>query len=120
MKNILIFIAIAAIFVAIYFFYIRKSSDSDKNLVSAPATTALPAAGSPATGVADSKIAQEFLNLLLSVKNIKLDDSIFSDEAFVSLHDSSITLTPDGNEGRVNPFAPIGTDAVTADNPPSN
>ena len=52
--------------------------------------------------------------VLLNVKNIKLDDSIFSDIAFSNLRDSSITLIPDGTEGRPNPFAPIGSDASVA------
>ena len=61
---------------------------------------------------ANSLIAKDFLNLLLNVKNIKLDDSIFADNAFNSLRDSSIVLTPDGNEGRPNPFAPLGSENI--------
>ncbi len=68
------------------------------------------------TGLSDnggqSSIQQEFLPILLNIKNLKLDDSIFQDPAFLSLSDSSIVLVPDGNEGRPNPFAPIGFDAV--------
>ena len=60
---------------------------------------------------------QDFLSLLLNVKSIKLDSTIFDDPAFLSLYDSSITLTPDGTEGRVNPFAPLGADVVVAVTP---
>jgi hypothetical protein len=59
-------------------------------------------------------VGADFLTLLLSVKNIKLEDSIFSDKAFMNLKDSSIVLIPDGTEGRTNPFAPLGQDAVSA------
>ena len=61
-----------------------------------------------------SSVQQEFLPILLNVKSIKLDDSIFSDPAFQSLRDSSIVLVQDGNEGRPNPFAPIGFDNIGA------
>jgi hypothetical protein len=57
-------------------------------------------------------VAKDFFALLLNVKNIKLDDAILSDPAFLSLRDSSIVLVPDGNEGRPNPFAKFGNDAV--------
>ncbi len=106
-KNIVIFIVIGIILVFIYFYFVKPSSTGD-NLVSA----------TPATGIdgvvsADEEtVARDFLTLLLNVKNIKLDDTIFSDNAFTSLRDSSITLTSDGAEGRPNPFAPIGVENI--------
>jgi hypothetical protein len=111
-KNIIIFTAIAAIFVLGYVFFLKPSPD-EGNLVSLPATT-LPDINNP-TGAASGPIgaplvAKDFLSLLLNVKNIKLDDQILSDPAFLSLRDSSITLVPDGNEGRPNPFAKFGND----------
>ncbi|MEK7539348.1 MAG: hypothetical protein AAB595_01780 [Patescibacteria group bacterium] len=110
LKNIIIFLTIGAVFVFIYFFYIKGSSSKD----GAPLVSS--SSGSPVAngteGDVNSSITQDFLALLLNVKNIKLDDAIFSDNAFTSLHDSSITLTPDGTEGRPNPFAPLGTDVV--------
>lgn len=114
-KNIIIFISIAAVFILIYVFFIKKPATSDSNLItSSPAS--LPDLGGVNTGGAlgnsQNIVAQEFLTLLLSVKNIKLDDSIFSDVAWESLRDSSIMLMPDGTEGRPNPFAPIGVDNV--------
>ena len=107
-KNIIIFTAIATALILIYVFFIKKAPDT------ATLITSTPAPFSQDTGLPDpnSAIAKDFLTLLLSVKNIKLDDAIFSDNAFSSLRDSSITLIPDGNEGRMNPFAPFGTDSV--------
>ena len=82
-----------------------------------PSTTSLPNidGSTEDTNVANevsALVAKDFLTLLLSVKNIKLDDAIFFDVAFNSLHDSSITLIPDGTEGRPNPFAQFGNDNV--------
>ncbi len=107
-KNIIIFIAIGLFLFSIYFFFIRKPADTAP-LVS---TTAPEGSLFPDGTVAEPAIAQDFLNLLLNVQTIKLDDSIFSDIAFTSLRDSSITLIPDGTEGRPNPFAPIGIDIM--------
>jgi len=107
-KNIIIFIAIGISMVLIYLFFI-KGSGEQSNLV--PETTTL-LSGTTSLVEVDNTFGQDFLALLLSVKNIKLDDSIFSNPAFTSLHDSSILLIPDGNEGRANPFAPIGADNI--------
>jgi hypothetical protein len=116
LKNILIFIAIAAASFSAYFFFLKPSS-STPELVSSPVTTSNPLINT--TGIVTSAeqgngdngvVAGEFLSLLLSVKSIKLNNTIFSENAYKSLRDSSITLTPDGNEGRPNPFAPIGND----------
>ncbi len=109
-KNIIIFLVIAAIFVFIYFYFIKKSPNDSATLVS---TSSAPVAKSASSGDVKISATKDFLTLLLSVKNIKLNDAIFSDVAFTSLDGShSITLTPDGNEGRPNPFAPIGSDAA--------
>lgn len=115
-RNIVIFVTIVAIFVLIYIFFI-KSSPPEASLVSVPSATSLPNINGSVedTNVANevsTLVAKDFLALLLSVKNIKLDDTIFFDAAFNSLHDSSITLTPDGTEGRPNPFAQFGNDSV--------
>mgnify|MGYP001570577003 CR=1 FL=1 len=114
-KNIIIFTAIAAAFILIYIFFIKPSPEQ-ASLVSSEASAILPNIdGSVAdTSISNknSLIAKDFLALFSNIKNIKLNDAIFSDPAFVSLHDSSITLTPDGTEGRPNPFAQFGNDAV--------
>ena len=112
-RNIIIFISIAIVFVLIFIF-VPKSTPDQGSLVSSPTT--LPGIndsvdGSPQS--ATSLVAKDFLTLLLSVKNIKLNDAIFSDVTFNSLRDSSITLTPDGNEGRPNPFAQFGNENIS-------
>lgn len=111
-RNILIFVSIAAIMVLVYIFFIKKSDAPAANLVTTGSSLpSIDSAGvSENINVNKEPIAEEFLKLLLSVKNIKLDDSIFSEPAWNSLKDSSIVLVPDGTEGRPNPFAPFGTD----------
>lgn len=111
-KNAILFIVIALVMIAVYVFFIKTDSEQ-ANLVSTlgeeETVDTFTSVGDTETQ-ADSQIAKDFLAVLLSVKNIRLDDSIFSDVAFMSLKDSSILLKPDGSEGRPNPFAPIGAD----------
>jgi hypothetical protein len=116
-KNIILFAAIGASLVLVYIFFIKKAPDQPNLTSVSSSDTSVPSDTS--TIDQNSSIAQNFLSVLLSVKSIKLDDSIFSDSAFASLHDSSIVLTPPGpeDEGRPNPFAPLGTDIVTTPAP---
>ncbi len=111
-KNILIFVVIGGILASVYFFVIKKPAGEDVNLVSSSGASALPVA-TPITANSTSITSSDsslFLSVLLNVKNISLNDGIFADPAFAKLRDSSIELVPDGNEGRPNPFAPIGSD----------
>lgn len=121
-RNIIIFVIIASIFISIYFFFIKGSSDNQDNLILSPSNATLPSLGDSGTNKNISNetsfIAKDFLTLLLNVKNIKLDDAILSDPAFNSLHDSSIVLIPDGTEGRPNPFAQFGTESTLPPLPP--
>jgi len=107
-KNIIIFVSIGAVLVLTYFFFIRTPAPED-NLVVSSTSGSLEGAAAMEGEVA---AAREFLTLLLSVRNIRLDDSVFSDAGFKNLDGShSITLVQDGSEGRPNPFAPLGSDA---------
>jgi len=103
-KNVIAFLAIGTILVLLYVFFIRSPSN-EATLIAVNKE-----GGATALSGATSSVSADFLSLLLNVKNIKLNDTILADMAFTSLRDSSITLTPSGNEGRVNPFAPIGSD----------
>ena len=88
-----------------YVFFIRQPPGAE-NLVS---SVGLEDGGADSLDEVAS-LDQDFLPMLLSVKTIRLDDSIFSDPAFMSLVDGSIELIPEGNEGRPNPFAPLGAE----------
>lgn len=113
-KNIIIFLVIGGIFTSIYFFYMKsRSGGGDKSAI--VSTSSAPVAPFPGKQdeAAGKEVAQDFINLLLSVQTIQLNDAIFTDEAFQSLDGSnSITLVPDGNEGRPNPFAKFGADSI--------
>ncbi len=50
---------------------------------------------------------QDLISLLLELKSITLDESIFSNPSFQSLQDFSQELVPEP-VGRINPFAPLG------------
>ena len=108
-KNIIIFLVIAALLSIGYFKFFGGGQDTG-NLVSAPLGGNTSGVVVPAGG--QSEIAQNFLSTLLNLKGIKLDASIINDSAFKNLKDSSITLTADGNEGRPNPFAQFGADSI--------
>ena len=61
-----------------------------------------------------SEASRDFIALLLSVKSIKLNDGILSDQAFLSLKDTTIVIVQNEDEGRQNPFAPIGSESLTS------
>lgn len=117
-RNILIFVAIAAVLVFAYIFFAKPPSAEQTNLVSSSGTTASGGQSSnvgtnTANGSDTSAVASNFLTLLLSVKTIQLNTDIFSDPAFTSLHDSSIVLVPDATTGRPDPFAQFGVGDTT-------
>ena len=111
-RNIIIFAGVAIVFILVYVFFIKSSPDDEATLVSSQSTSSTVSSDITVIPNGDSMLASNFLSLLLSVKNIQLDDTILRGSVFSSLHDSSITLTPDGNEGRNNPFAPIGVESA--------
>lgn len=52
----------------------------------------------------------QVVSILRNLSVIKLDDAVFRNPAFALLTDVSISLPPVSNQGRRNPFAPVGTD----------
>ncbi len=112
-KNIILFVAIAVLLTLIYVFFFKRTPVEENLISSSPLSTfsdtasetTSPRASVPGPG---SALTGNFLSVLLSIKSVELDDAIFTDRAFVSLRDSSILLIPTGDEGRPNPFAPIG------------
>ncbi len=53
----------------------------------------------------------KLLVLLVNLKSITLDESLFSDSAFRSLIDFGQQLVPEPT-GRQNPFAPVGSESI--------
>src|SRR3989344_6517185 len=109
-KNIIIFTSIALVMIIVYAVLIKKKEEPA--LVSSLPPTVREQSGTanPSVIGEDSERAQRLLASLLSVQNIKLDESIFTDLAFLSLRDSNVILVPTGTEGRPNPFAPLDSD----------
>jgi len=103
-KNAIIFLSIAAVLILAYVFLIKKSPEGENLVSSSDRQSNVNSPNIP------TSLDKDFLPLLLSVKSIKLDDSIFSDSAFMVLVDSNIVLIPEGNEGRFNPFAFFGVE----------
>lgn len=56
---------------------------------------------------AEQVVEQELIGLLLELRSIRLNTSLFSDERFQSLKDFSQDVVQEP-VGRVNPFAPLG------------
>lgn len=61
-----------------------------------------------ATDTSNSK-AQEILTLVNKLKNISIDQEIFSSRIFISLKDFGTVLIPEP-QVRLNPFLPIGVE----------
>ncbi len=98
MKKIFIILIIIAVALLAFWYLGNNNQPSDSSLsttVSAPQST-------------DAKY---IYSLLQSMKQVKLDNSIFSNPVFTSLKDNTIMLSPQ-DSGRNNPFAPIGTEGT--------
>ncbi|MCX6753260.1 MAG: hypothetical protein NTW62_02880 [Candidatus Nomurabacteria bacterium] len=117
-KKIILFVGIALVVIVGAIVFFKKPTTTTNTLTStankaAPITTTNTV---KSTTSASSTVGQEFITTLLNVNNIKLDDGIFSNPAFSTLKDSTIELVSDGNEGRPNPFSPIGVDISPVSN----
>ncbi len=108
-RNIIILAVVVVLGVWGYSAFFKKDA-------TAPSNGLVTTAGTPtvAEGGDGGTVSSEFLALLLNIRSIKLDDSIFTSKAFMSLQDFSRPIPPDTNPGRQNPFAPIGSDVSIA------
>lgn len=61
----------------------------------------------------ESKVGEKTLMLLAKVNSLKLDNSIFKDQAFKNLQEYKKEI-PDEPAGRINPFAPTRRGSVIA------
>ncbi len=98
-KNLIIGVVVAVLLFVGYKFFLAEDAGYD-TLV---ATTESPVA----------PIAQNLLGALLTLESLDLDTGIFNNQAFNSLEDFS---RPIGEQPirRTNPFAPLGSDGLTA------
>ena len=94
-KNIILGIALVIlIFIAYSLFF--KKDEGDAALVRESVTTE----------AAPSGVVEEFLILLRTLTNLRLDTGILRDETYGSLRDESVELMGQP-AGRTNPFAPL-------------
>lgn len=115
-KNLILLLIIGVALIVAYFVFFKKEPETT-NLVSGTNNTIVPTNVSINTITTSSEIDNELsakiLTTLSSIKTINLNDSIFSTIAFKSLIDGTVSLSPETNVGRANPFAPIGVDVNT-------
>lgn len=91
-KNIIIVVVIVVVAAIAYTFFLDKTSD---DLLT-----------SEVKGTEELALESDLLTILINLRSIKLDDSIFSNPAFISLRDFGQDIVPEP-VGRENPFAPV-------------
>lgn len=106
---ILIVLVLAIIGAGVYFFVIKKDTPQvTPGLVS---TSTGAAQGVQNSTAGQDTTGSQVVVLLRNLSAIKLDDSVFTNPSFALLTNVSIALPPITNQGRRNPFAPVGADA---------
>jgi len=103
-KKLKILIGVLVILV-IFFIYSAFFSGSGKEASNLSASNS---AAQTATAAKTDSFAegQEILNMLGSLKSVKMDTEFFNDKTFKSLVDFSVEIAPQP-AGRFNPFSPI-------------
>lgn len=106
----IIILAVIIVVVVIGWTALGGKKDTSTSLLSESGTqSVLPgASGEPN----NDEVGKEFLTLLLNLRTIKLDTTVFDRRSFKELRDFTKVLPPQTDVGRPNPFAPIGTDEV--------
>lgn len=114
LKN-LIFILVGLALILVYVLFFKKDNTNDQALtVNTTNNIGNVEINKVENNPIDEKLSSEILATLSSIKSITLEDKIFTSNAFQSLVDGTVPLVKDGNEGRPNPFAPIGNDASSS------
>ncbi len=112
-RNILIFLLILGVIVYAWNSFSSNNTPASGDLLTVEEGNSDVLAGETVAGSADD-VGQGFLDTLLSLRTIKLDRSLLDRDSFKSLRDFTKELVPQNNQGRPNPFAPIGTDVEVA------
>ncbi len=107
-RNIIIFVVILGGIVYAWNSFSKNDTPTDQ-LLTVESGNSNVLAGETVPGSAED-VGQGFLDTLLSLRTIKLDRSLLDRDSFKELRDFTKELIPQNNQGRPNPFAPIGTD----------
>jgi hypothetical protein len=94
-KGIIMAVAVITIAVLAYTVFFRNSSENNLDIALGDIITP------------EVEINNDLIGLLLELRVLTLDQSLFDDERFKSLSDFSVTLQPQPI-GRRNPFLPLG------------
>ena len=89
-----------------YIFFFRNANVASVSLNNSVVTTSDKALNN--SGI----VGQDILILVQKLSAISIDNALFSGALFTNLKDYSIPLNPE-SQGRLNPFAPIGSDSGT-------
>jgi hypothetical protein len=112
-KN-LLFVLAGLSLILVYILFFKKDNTNDANLTVNTTNINTADIAKVENNPIDEQLSSEILATLSSIKSITLEDKIFNSKSFQSLVDGTVSLVKDGNEGRPNPFAPIGADASLA------
>ncbi len=61
----------------------------------------------------EASVGTQVLDLLNQIRSLKIDTSLFSDPAYLTLRDYTVQIPPE-NVGRTNPFAPLPGETTAA------
>jgi len=111
-RTVLIIAIVVILGAAGYVVFFKKSGTTSTGSLQTTQSSTPQAAGTAQPTVLPAD--QDFLTQLLNVQSIKLDQGIFSNQAFALLEDFNRPIPPDSDPGRANPFAPIGADAPSS------
>ncbi len=104
-------IAIGVVVIIVVIGSLGKGSDESSSGSLVSTTSGANPAVTPATGSAPES---QTISLLKNLSTLRLNGNVFSNPTFRALSDISIVLPQVTNQGRRNPFAPLGSDGGAA------
>ena len=110
-KNLIFIIGAVVILLVLYILFIKPDNNTASNATLTSSVTG-ESPNQARTESANATPGDSLLRILNNLETLELNDSIFFNPAFDKLRDISIPLVKEGNAGRRNPFAPIGSDPV--------
>lgn len=107
MQRKLLVLGVAVIAAAALWYGMSQSSAPDTTIITSSAEGTSNTPGGVVTPGPVDKDTQQILEILLALRAVKLDETLFSNQAFISLKDYSTQIVPEP-VGRPDPFAPLG------------